>query len=81
MTRRQSGWKNWAKAAGLTLLLWPGISPADETEPGKAKLGIEYELENGARNAWQSRSLTLVPGITLDNPWIHMVEALIEGAH
>lgn len=82
MTHLHSGWRALAPAvASLALLLCPAPAPADETEPGKAKLGIEYELENGARNAWQSRSLTLVPGITLDNPWIHMVEALIEGAH
>ena len=70
-----------AWAAGLAVLLAQAPALADDPATGKAKLGIEYELENGARNAWQSRSLTLVPGITLDNPWIHMVEALIEGAH
>ena len=59
----------------------PGLAPANQDEPGKAKLGIEYELENGVRNAWQSRSITLAPGIRLDGPWLHMVEALIEGAH
>ena len=81
MTPLQHGWKAGTRAAGLALLLAAAPATADEPAAGKAKLGIEYELENGARNAWQSRSLTLVPGITLDNPWVHMVEALIEGAH
>jgi hypothetical protein len=64
----------------VALSLLPGVAGADGTEDGKAKLGIEYELEKGAHNAWQSGGLTLVPGIRLDNRWINMVELLIEGA-
>lgn len=64
----------------LALSLLPCIAGADWFDEGKTKVGIEYELENGASNAWQSRGVTLVPGIKLDNPWISMVELLVEGA-
>lgn len=81
MTPLQHGWKAGTRAAGLALLLAAAPATADEPAAGKAKLGIEYELENGARNAWHSRSVTLVPGLRLDNRWIHMVEVQFEGAH
>lgn len=64
----------------LALSLLPGIACADWFDTGKTKLGFEFELEKGANNASQSRGLTLVPGIKLDNRWINMVELLIEGA-
>ena len=70
-----------AWAAGLAVLLAQAPALADDPETGKAKLGIEYEIETGAHNAWTSRGITLVPGIKLDNPWVHMVELLLEGAH
>lgn len=65
----------------LALSLSPCIACADWFAEGKAKLGIEFELEKGVGNAWQSRGVTLVPGIKLDNQWVSMVELLIEGAH
>lgn len=67
---------------GLCLMLatLPGVAGADWLEPGKAKLGFEYEMEKGPHNAWQSDGVTLVPGIHLNNRWINMVEMLIEGA-
>lgn len=65
----------------LTLLLGPGSARADRFNEGKAKLGIEFELEKSPGNAGQSRGITLVPGIKLDNRWISMVELLLEGAH
>lgn len=71
----------FTRTIGLALSLLPGIAGADWFDAGKAKVGFEYELENGAGNAWQSRGFTLVPGIKLDNPWISMVELLVEGAH
>ena len=46
----------------LALALLPALACADWTE-GRTKLGVEFELEKGAGNAWQSRGLTLVPGI------------------
>jgi hypothetical protein len=64
----------------LVSALLPGVAGADWSEPGKAKLGIEYELEKSPHNAGQSDGLTLVPGIHLNNRWINMVEMLIEGA-
>ncbi|MCG2576910.1 hypothetical protein LZ012_07870 [Dechloromonas sp. XY25] len=70
----------FSMALCLALALSPGIAAADWFDEGKAKFGIEYELENGAGNAWQSRGITLVPGLKLDNPWISMVELLLEGA-
>jgi hypothetical protein len=69
---------SWVTCLALSLL--PAIACADWSDTGKTKLGIEFELEQGAGNAWQSRSLTLVPGINLDNRWISMVELLLEGA-
>jgi hypothetical protein len=70
----------FCRALGLALALLPGVAGADWPEAGKSKLGIEFELEKGAGNAWQSRGLTLVPGIRLDNRWISMVELLLEAA-
>ena len=68
------------RAACVGLSLLPGVAGADWPEAGKTKLGIEFELEKGAGNAWQSQGLTLVPGIKLDNRWISMVELLVEAA-
>lgn len=70
----------FCRAAGLALALLPSVACADWPEAGKAKLGVEFEVEKGAGNAWRSRGLTLVPGVRLDNRWISMVELLIEGA-
>lgn len=64
----------------LMLLLAPAGANADGFADSKTKLGIEFELENGAGNREQSRGITLVPGIKLDNRWINMVELLLEGA-
>ena len=58
---------SWVTCLALSLL--PAIACTDRSDTGKTKLGIEFELEQGAGNAWQSRSLTLVPGINLDNRW------------
>lgn len=77
MNLRRNG---FCRVACAALALLPGLAGADWSGAGKAKLGIEYELEKGAHNAWQSGGLTLVPGIYLNNRWINMVELLIEGA-
>ncbi len=69
-----------ARMIGLALCLVQGAALADEVDHGKTKLGIEFELERGPGNAWQSRGVTLVPGMKLENRWIHMVELLLEGA-
>lgn len=71
--------KDSCRVACLALALLPGLACADWTE-GRTKLGIEFELEKGAGNVWQSRGLTLVPGIRLDNRWISMVELLLEAS-
>ncbi|HLO62167.1 MAG TPA: hypothetical protein VK165_04300 [Azonexus sp.] len=69
-----------AMALGLALALSSGSAAADWFDEGKARVGVEYELENGAGNAWQSRGVTVVTGRKLDNPWISMVELMLEGA-
>lgn len=73
--------EGYFRAACVVLALLPGVAGADSSAPGQTKLGIEFEVEKGAGNAWQSRGLTLVPGVYLNNGWINMVELLIEGAH
>ena len=64
----------------LILAMVPGIASADWFEPGKTKLGIEYEQEKGPHNSWRNDGMTLVPGVYLNNRWINMVEMMIEGA-
>lgn len=68
-------------SACLALSCMASVVRADELADRRSKVGVEFELETGASHAWQSRGVTLVPGVRLDHAWINMVEVLIEGAH
>lgn len=59
-------------------MLAPALAPADEAGDDPYKLGVEYELEKGAHNAWQSSGVALLAGIRVAHRWIDMVELEIQ---
>ena len=60
------------------LLLQPVWADA-ELWGGKPSLGLEFEHQKMAFGAGHANSLTLVPGLSFEDGFIHKVDVLIEG--
>jgi hypothetical protein len=66
-------------ATMLALLLIP-LAWADTARwGGKPSLGLEFEHQRMALGAGHSNSLTLVPGLSFEEGFIHKVDVMIEG--
>jgi len=65
-------------AATLALLLSPLAWADAELWGGKPSLGLEFEHQKMAFGAGHANSLTLVPGLSFKNGFIHKVDVLIE---
>ena len=65
-------------AATLALLLSPHARADAQLWGGKPSLGLEYEHQKMAFGAGHANSLTLVPGLSFKDSFIHKVDVLIE---
>jgi len=63
----------------LALLLSPLAWADTALWGGKPSLGLEFEHQKMALGAGHSNSLTLVPGLSFEEGFIHKVDLLIEG--
>ena len=63
----------------LTFVLAPAVWADTELWGGKPSLGLEFEHQKMAFGAGHANSLTLVPGLSFEDGFIHKVDVLIEG--
>ena len=66
-------------AALMCCLLAPTAWADSELWGGKPSLGLEFEHQKMAFGAGHANSLTLVPGLSFEDGFIHKVDVLIEG--
>ena len=63
----------------LSFVLAPAVWADTELWGGKPSLGLEFEHQKMAFGAGHANSLTLVPGLSFEDGFIHKVDILIEG--
>ena len=63
----------------LSFVLAPAVWADTELWGGKPSLGLEFEHQKMAFGAGHANSLTLVPGLSFEDGFIHKVDVLIEG--
>ena len=63
----------------LSFVLAPAVWADTELWGGKPSLGLEFEHQKMAFGAGHANSLTLVPGLSFKDGFIHKVDVLIEG--
>ena len=63
----------------LSFVLAPAVWADTELWGGKPSLGLEFEHQKMALGAGHSNSLTLVPGLSFEEGFIHKVELMLEG--
>ena len=63
----------------LFFVLAPAVWADTELWGGKPSLGLEFEHQKMAFGAGHANSLTVVPGLSFEDGFIHKVDVLIEG--